>query len=66
MAAIINPLTEKHCNDLDCVLQSLPAIEATIAACEECGLEMPAEKERLEAQRTFATAVKRKFNPLAE
>lgn len=64
--AVVNPLTEKHCNDLDCVLQSIPNIEDTIKACEECGMDLSAERERLEAQRQFATSVKRKFNPLAE
>lgn len=64
--AILNPLTEKHCNDVDCVLQSVPNIRDTIAACEECQIPMDAEKEQLAVQETWASTVKRKFNPLAE
>lgn len=62
---IVNPLTDKQCADIDCVLQSIPHVRATIEACERCGLDMSAEKERLNAQEAFATAVKREFNPLA-
>ena len=61
----LNPLREKECADIDCVLQSLPAIQATIEACERCGMDMGAEKVRVEAQKAFASAVKREFNPLA-
>jgi hypothetical protein len=63
---IINPLREKECTDCDLVLQSVPAIKATIEACEECGMEMSEETARIDAQNTFATAVKRRFNPLAQ
>lgn len=62
---IINPLTDKQCRDIDCVLQSIPGVSATIEACERCGLDMSAEKERVKAQLDFAMAVKREFNPLA-
>lgn len=62
---IINPLTDKECNDVDCVLGSIPGIQATIAAAERCGLDCSADKARLQAQQDFAAAVKREFNPLA-
>lgn len=64
--AVVNPLTDKHCEAVDCVLQSVPNIRDTIAACERCGMDFSAEKERLQAQQDFAAAVKREFNPLAE
>ena len=64
-AQIINPLTEKQCADIDHVLRECPSIEATIAACERCGMDFSQEKELLQAQREFATNVKREFNPLA-
>lgn len=63
---VLNPLTEKHCNDVDCVLASIPNIRDTIAACEECQIPMDQEKEQLKAQEEWAAAVKRKFNPMAE
>lgn len=62
---IINPLTDKQCDDVDCVLASIPGIRATIAAAERCGLDCSADKQRLQAQEDFASAVKREFNPLA-
>lgn len=62
---IINPLTNKQCDDVDCVLREIPNIRATIAAAERCGLDCSADKARLQAQEDFATAVKREFNPLA-
>lgn len=64
-AQIINPLTDKQCADCDHVLREAPSIDATIAACERCGMDFSAEKERHEAQKTFAAAVKREFNPLS-
>lgn len=64
--AIVNPLTDKHCEALDCVLSSIPSIRDTIAACERCGMDMTAEKARLDAQHEFAASVKREFNPLAK
>lgn len=63
--SILNPLTEKQCADIDCVLNSAPAVKETIEACEKCGMDMAAYKDQLEAQVAFATAVKREFNPLA-
>lgn len=65
MVHIINPLTDKQCADIDCVLQSIPPIEATIAACERCGMDMTQAKEQIAAQKAFASNVKREFNPLA-
>lgn len=62
---VVNPLRERECKDIDCVLNSIPGIRATIEACERCGMDMTAEKERLQAQLDFASAVKREFNPLA-
>lgn len=62
---IVNPLTNKQCDDIDCVLQSVPSLRATIAAAERCGLDCSADKARLDAQEEFARAVKREFNPLA-
>lgn len=62
---IINPLTNKQCDDVDCVLQSIPHIRATIEAAERCGMDCSSEKERVTAQETFARAIKREFNPLA-
>lgn len=63
---IRNPLTEKHCSDLDCALQMAPDVRDTIAAFEECGMDCTAEKEKLAAVETAAQNLKRKFNPLAE
>lgn len=63
---IRNPLTEKHCQDIDYCLQTIPDIRDTIAAFEECGMDCTAEKEKLEAIQTAAATLKRKFNPLAE
>lgn len=62
---VINPLTDKQCSDVDCVLRDIPGIRATIAAAERCGLDCSADKARLQAQEDFAMAVKREFNPLA-
>lgn len=62
---VLNPLNQQMCNDIDAVLQSCPDITDTIAACERCGMDLTAEKERVQAQKEFATNVKREFNPLA-
>ena len=64
--AILNPLTQQHCKDLDAVLQMAPHIRDTIKAYEECGLDCSQQKEIHEAQVELASAIKRKFNPLAE
>jgi hypothetical protein len=64
--SVINPLTDKHCEALDCVLASIPNIRDTIQACEDCGMDFSAEKQRMQAQQEFAAKVKQKFNPLAK
>lgn len=61
---LLNPLNEQHCNDINCVLQSVNNIAETIKACEECGLDMSKQKDLLDAQREFATRVKQIFMPM--
>jgi hypothetical protein len=63
--SILNPLTDKHCEALDCVLGNYQNVKDTIQACEDCDLDMTSQKERLEAQKTIASKLKAKFNPLA-
>lgn len=63
---VANPLSDKQCNDVRCVLESVPVCKATIEANERCGIDMSAQKERLLAQHTFAAAVKREYMPLHE
>lgn len=63
--AILNPLTQQHCNDIDQVIQTYPHLMDTLRAYEECGLDCQQQKEQLEAQYNICTALKRKFNPLS-
>lgn len=62
---ILNPLTDKHCEQLDSVLQTCPHIRDTINAIKECGIDMSQQEQVLQAQEDAASAIKRKFNPLA-
>lgn len=62
---ILNPLTQQHCNDLDCIIQNHQNIMDTLNAYEECGMDCTAQKQQAQAQYDIATAVKRKFNPLS-
>lgn len=61
-----NPLTDKHCQDIDYCLQNLPDIKDTVAAFEECGMDCTAEREKIQAIEEAATNLKKRFNPLAE
>lgn len=63
--AVLNPLTEAHCKDLDSVLQLVPHIRDTLAALERCGLDCGERQQTLQAQYEIASAIKREFNPLA-
>ena len=63
--AILNPLTEAHCRDIDQVLQNYPHLKETYEALQACGLDCKDRLETLEAQYEICTNFKRKFNPLA-
>jgi hypothetical protein len=58
-----NPLTQEHCDCIQRVIQSIPNIRETIAACEQCGMTFEQERELLKAQEEFATRVKSAFMP---
>lgn len=62
---ILNPLTQAHCNDLDCIIQTHQNIMDTLTAYEECGLDCQQQKQQQQALYDYATAIKRKFNPLS-
>lgn len=62
---ILNPLTDKHCEQLDSVIQQCPHIRDTINAIKECGIDMSQQEQVLDSQETIAKAIKQRFNPLA-
>ena len=61
--AVINPLTDQHCQCINQVLRSIPDIMDTIKACEDCGLDMSQQREIAKAQEEFANKVKQVFMP---
>lgn len=60
-----NPLTQQNCRDLDEVLQSIPALKATLEAFERCGMDCQQQKDAILGQYNVCSAIKREFNPLA-
>lgn len=62
---VLNPLTDKHCEQLDSVIQQCPHIRDTINAIKECGIDMSQQEQVLDSQETIAKAIKQRFNPLA-
>lgn len=62
---VLNPLTDKHCEQIDTVLQQCPHIRDTIEAIKRCGIDMSQQEAVLQAQQEACQAIKREFNPLA-
>ena len=62
---VLNPLTDKHCEQIDSVLQQCPHIRDTIEAIKRCGLDMSQQEATLNAQQEVCQSLKREFNPLA-
>ena len=63
MADIANPLTDSHCNTLDCVLQRISETQALVSKCQNCGMDVSAAQEELTRQYNLASRLKATFFP---
>ena len=57
------PLTEDHYAILNRVLEALPATEALITKCKNCGLDVANAEAEHAAQKDLATKLKQQFFP---